>query len=256
MRNKVVAVLLSVLFLILLLPAPSTRADGFDVGTLRERYAILVDANDPTTALYGIEKNADAKCSTGSTIKILTCMLAIESDRLDEEATVSDNAVNFNKKYNSLMGIEAGEKWAIQDLLYGLMLPSGNDAAIAIAEHLAGSTKAFANKMNEKAQELGMTHSHFTTVHGKDDGKADNPKNYSTATLYVPKGTKEKYQSTASWTLFTNIVEEEVTAIDRILLGQQGSITVYDTKGRKINPSQMRKGHVYIVNGKKVVKTR
>ena len=181
MRNKVVAVLLSVLFLILLLPAPSTRADGFDVGTLRERYAILVDANDPTTALYGIEKNADAKCSTGSTIKILTCMLAIESDRLDEEATVSDNAVNFNKKYNSLMGIEAGEKWAIQDLLYGLMLPSGNDAAIAIAEHLAGSTKAFANKMNEKAQELGMTHSHFTTVHGKDDGKADNPKNYSTA---------------------------------------------------------------------------
>ena len=181
MRNKVVAVLLSVLFLILLLPAPSTRADGFDVGTLRERYAILVDANNPTTALYGIEKNADAKCSTGSTIKILTCMLAIEADRLDEEATVSDNAVNFNKKYNSLMGIEAGEKWTIQDLLYGLMLPSGNDAAIAIAEHLAGSTKAFANKMNEKAQELGMTHSHFTTVHGKDDGKADNPKNYSTA---------------------------------------------------------------------------
>ena len=57
----------------------------------------MVSADDPTTALYGIEKNADAKCSTGSTIKILTCMLAIESGRLDEEATVSDNAVNFNK---------------------------------------------------------------------------------------------------------------------------------------------------------------
>ena len=181
MRNKVVAVLLAFFFIILLLPAPVARADGFDVSTLRERYAILVDANDTTTALYGIEKNADAKCSTGSTIKILTCMLAIESGRLDEETTVSDNAVNFNKKYNSLMGLEAGEKWTIKDLLYGLMLPSGNDAAIAIAEHLAGSTKAFANKMNEKAQELGMTHSHFTTVHGKDDGKADNPKNFSTA---------------------------------------------------------------------------
>ena len=76
---------------------------------------------------------------------------------------------------------------------------------------------------------------------------------YSEATLYVPTGTKEKYQSTASWNLFTNIVEEEVTAVDRILLGQQGSITVYDTKGRKINPSQVRKGHVYIVNGKKTV---
>ena len=76
---------------------------------------------------------------------------------------------------------------------------------------------------------------------------------YSEATLYVPTGTKEKYQSTASWNLFTNIVEEEVTAIDRILLGQQGSMTVYDLKGRKINPSQVRKGHVYIVNGKKTV---
>jgi len=111
MRNKVVAILLSIAFMILLLPAPSARADGFDVGTLRERYAILVDANDPTTALMGIEKNADTQCATGSTIKILTCMLAIESGRLDEEASVSDNAVNFNKKYNSLMGLEAGEKF-------------------------------------------------------------------------------------------------------------------------------------------------
>ena len=177
MRNKVVALLLSLTFIVLLLPAPSARADGFDIGTLRERYAILVDANDPTTALYGIEKNADEQCSTGSTIKILTCMLAIESGRLDEVATVSDNAVNFNKKYNSLMGLEAGEKWTIRDLLYGLMLPSGNDAAIAIAEQLSGSTKAFANLMNEKAAQIGMTHSHFTTVHGKDD----SGRNYSTA---------------------------------------------------------------------------
>ncbi|MBR0356389.1 MAG: D-alanyl-D-alanine carboxypeptidase [Clostridia bacterium] len=176
MRNKVVAILLSIAFMILLLPAPSARADGFDVGTLRERYAILVDANDPTTALMGIEKNADTQCATGSTIKILTCMLAIESGRLDEEASVSDNAVNFNKKYNSLMGLEAGEKWTIKDLLYGLMLPSGNDAAIAIAEQLAGSTKAFAKLMNDKAAELGMTHSHFVTVHGKD-----NKEHYSTA---------------------------------------------------------------------------
>ena len=176
MRNKVVAILLSIAFMILLLPAPSARADGFDVGTLRERYTILVDANDPTTALMGIEKNADTQCATGSTIKILTCMLAIESGRLDEEASVSDNAVNFNKKYNSLMGLEAGEKWTIKDLLYGLMLPSGNDAAIAIAEQLAGSTKAFAKLMNDKAAELGMTHSHFVTVHGKD-----NKEHYSTA---------------------------------------------------------------------------
>ncbi len=176
MRKKVVSVLLSIAIVFLLLPIPSAHADDFDLDSLRERYAILVDANDPTTALYGIEKNADVQCATGSTIKILTCMMAIESDRLDEVATVSDNAVNFNKKYNSLMGLEAGEKWTIEDLLYGLMLPSGNDAAIAIAEQLAGSTTAFAKQMNERGKALGMTHSHFATVHGKD-----NKNHYSTA---------------------------------------------------------------------------
>ena len=75
---------------------------------------------------------------------------------------------------------------------------------------------------------------------------------YTEATLYVPKGTKEKYQSTASWNKFTNIVEEDVTAIDKILPCKQGIITVYDLKGRRLPPSQMRKGHVYIINGKKV----
>lgn len=176
MRKNVISILLVLLFVALLLPAPAAHADEFDLTSLRERYVLLVDASDPTTALYGIEKNADEQCATGSTIKILTCMLAIESGRLDEEAIVSENAVNFNKKYNSLMGLEAGQKWTIRDLLYGLMLPSGNDAAIAIAEHLAGSTKAFAKLMNDKAAELGMTHSHFVTVHGKD-----NKEHYSTA---------------------------------------------------------------------------
>ena len=108
MRKSVVAILLTIAFLFLLLPVPAAQADGFDVNSLRERYAILVSTDDPTTALYGIEKNADTQCSTGSTIKILTCMLAIESGRLDEVATVSDNAVNFNKKYNSLMGLGSG----------------------------------------------------------------------------------------------------------------------------------------------------
>ena len=59
MRKNVVAALLALLFLVTLLPAPTTHGDGFDMDTLRERYAILVDASDPTTALYGLEKNAD-----------------------------------------------------------------------------------------------------------------------------------------------------------------------------------------------------
>ena len=67
MRNKIIAILLSALFLVTALPATDAHGDSFDVGTLRERYAILVDSSDPATALYGIEKNADVQCSTGST---------------------------------------------------------------------------------------------------------------------------------------------------------------------------------------------
>ena len=117
---------------------------------------------------------------------------------------------------------------------------------------IPASVSEFAGYVFYGSEALKEIHCHILEPSAISEYVFD-PKNYSTATLYVPKGTKEKYQSTASWNLFTNIVEEEVTAIDRILLGQQGSMTVYDLKGRKINPSQVRKGHVYIVNGKKTV---
>ena len=141
---------------------------GFDLSQLHCRYALLVDAADPTVALYGIEKNADEQCATGSTIKILTCMIAIEQGDLDEYVTISAEAVNFSNK-NSLMGLREGERWTLRDLLYGLMLPSGNDAAVAVAECIAGSTKEFAKLMNTKGKEIGMTNSHFVTVNGRDD---------------------------------------------------------------------------------------
>lgn len=175
MFRKTAALLLVIVLCVCLLPAAATRGDGFDLSTLRERYVILVNADDPTNALYGIEQNADAQCATGSTVKILTCILALEKGNLDDAVTISANAVDFSK-YNSLMGLQEGETWKLGDLLYGLMLPSGNDAAVAIAEHIAGSTTAFASMMNEKAAELGMSHSHFVTVHGKD-----NADHYSTA---------------------------------------------------------------------------
>ena len=162
-----------------MLLTPAVMADGeetgFDLSTLHCRYAILVDASDPTTALYGIEKNADVQCATGSTVKILSCMIAIENGNLDDEVVISAEAVNFSNK-NSLMGIREGERWTLRDLLYGLMLPSGNDAAVAIAECVAGSTNEFAKLMNAKAAELGMTNSHFVTVNGRD-----SKSHYSTA---------------------------------------------------------------------------
>ncbi len=155
-------------FACLLLPSEQVRADAFDVGTLDERYVIVVNADTPAEAYMGLEKNADEKCAPGSTTKILSCIVVLERGNLDDIVTISENAVDFSV-YNSLMGLEEGDKYTLRDLLYGMMLPSGNDAAVAIAEHIGGSESNFATMMNQKAQEIGMTGSHFVTVHGKDD---------------------------------------------------------------------------------------
>lgn len=151
-----------------LLPAGTVRADAFDMSSLDERYAIVVNADTPTEAYMGMEKNADVKCAPGSTTKILSCIVVLERANLDDIVTVSENAVDFTK-FNSLMGLKKGDRYTLRDLLYGMMLPSGNDAAVAIAEHVAGSEGNFATMMNQKAQEIGLSASHFVTVHGKDD---------------------------------------------------------------------------------------
>lgn len=146
----------------------TARAETFDQSTIYEPYYILVNAADPTVSYRGIEKEADKQVFPASTTKILTCILALERGNLDDMVSVSAKAVDFGRG-NSLMGLLEGDQYSLRDLLYGMMLPSGNDAAIAIAEHIAGSTDAFAQMMNEKAQAIGMTHSHFVTVHGKQN---------------------------------------------------------------------------------------
>ena len=153
----------------LVLPIHFRAAEADNSGlNIYEPYYILVNANNPTVAYNGVEKDADKQVYPASTTKILSCIVALENGNLDDMVTVSANAVNFGRG-NSLMGLEAGDEYSMRDLLYGMMLPSGNDAAIAIAEHIAGSTEAFADMMNEKAQALGMSHSHFVTVHGKQN---------------------------------------------------------------------------------------
>ena len=170
-RMKRLFASLFVLLLIcsLVLPIHFRAAEADNSGlNIYEPYYILVNANNPTVAYNGVEKDADKQVYPASTTKILSCIVALENGNLDDMVTVSANAVNFGRG-NSLMGLEQGDTFTLRDLLYGMMLPSGNDAAIAIAEHIAGSTEAFADMMNEKAQALGMSHSHFVTVHGKQN---------------------------------------------------------------------------------------
>lgn len=125
---------------------------------------IVVDQNDPSAVIY--EKNADQRCIPGSTMKIMTCILALElCDDLEQKVTVTAQAALL-KETNSLMGVIKGETLSVRELLYGLMLESGNDAALLLAQTLGGSVEGFVEKMNEKADSLGMTQTHFLNPSG------------------------------------------------------------------------------------------
>lgn len=103
-----------------------------------------------------------------STTKILTLYLALKYGTLSDIVTVSDNAVAVPSD-SSVAGLRSGEQLTLEDLLYGLMLPSGNDSAVAIAEHISGSVDAFVELMNKEANALGATNSHFVNPHGYHD---------------------------------------------------------------------------------------
>lgn len=105
-----------------------------------------------------------------STTKIMTALLLLENVDLNDTITVPAKAVDL-PSYASLCGIKAGDEISYKDLLYGLLLPSGNDAAAAIAISVGGSIEGFADMMNEKAQDLMATHTHFVNPHGLHDNE-------------------------------------------------------------------------------------
>lgn len=132
--------------------------------------AIVMDA-DSGRILY--EKNAYSRRSIASTTKIMTAIVAIENGNDDEDVVVSKRAAAIS---GSQVNIKEGKTYKLGNLMYAMMLRSGNDAAIAIAEHVGGSVEAFAEMMNRKAAEIGATNTNFVTPHGLDD-----PQHYSTA---------------------------------------------------------------------------
>ena len=132
--------------------------------------AILMDA-DSGRVLY--EHNADRKMLIASTTKILTALVAIEEGDLHDSVKVSREAAYTE---GSAMYLTEGETLTLETLLYGVLLCSGNDAAVAVAQHVGGSVKGFVALMNEKARELGMEHSSFANPNGLDDEQ-----HYSTA---------------------------------------------------------------------------
>jgi serine-type D-Ala-D-Ala carboxypeptidase (penicillin-binding protein 5/6) len=140
------------------------------------------------------EKDAHKVSRIASITKIMTAILAIESGKLDEKVKVSDRAVRAE---GSSVYLKPGEKIRLEDLVYGLMLRSGNDAAVAIAEHVGGSIDGFVFMMNEKAQQIGMTDTHFANPHGLDDHENHVSTAYDMALLTRYAMNNEEYKKIA-----------------------------------------------------------
>ena len=137
---------------------------------INSRSSVVIDRNT-NTILYG--KNENTKRKMASTTKIMTAIIIIENCNLDETIEISKKAAGTG---GSRLGLKTGDKITIRDLLYGLMLRSGNDAAVALAEHTSGNVENFAELMNQKSVNLGLTNTHFETPHG-----LDSDEHYTTA---------------------------------------------------------------------------
>ena len=162
MNKTVMRIVLCLLaFMIIFSCIYSVFAAGIDEADITAAAVILVDA-ETGAVLY--EKNADAQRAPASTTKLLTAVLALENLQMDQEITVPPEA----QTSGSNMGLKPGQIVTVETLLYGLLLSSGNDAAVTLAIAISGTVEAFAQKMNEKAQALGMLNSHFVTASGLD----------------------------------------------------------------------------------------
>ena len=168
MKRLLCAVCALMCLFVFAMPALAFSPDT-DVST---QYVALVEANSGTL-LYG--KGQDDKAYPASTTKIMTCILALENGNLDDTVTCGNEVSSFGS-HSSLLGLRPGEKITLRDLIYGMMLVSGNDAAAAIAAHISGSTDKFVELMNQKAAALNMTKTHWTCPEGRQ-----NEEHYTTA---------------------------------------------------------------------------
>ncbi|WCK56374.1 D-alanyl-D-alanine carboxypeptidase [Aneurinibacillus sp. Ricciae_BoGa-3] len=155
--KKCFNLLLLCIFLVVTIGLP-VYAD--DTPSIESVAAIVVD-DSSQSVLY--QKNADAPMFPASITKIVTAVLAIESGRLNDKVTISKEAADVEP---TKLYMVPGEQKTVKQLLYGLMLHSGNDAAIALAEHFGGSIQGFAVKMNAFAEKVGATTTHFVNPNG------------------------------------------------------------------------------------------
>jgi D-alanyl-D-alanine carboxypeptidase (penicillin-binding protein 5/6) len=141
--------------------------------------AVVLDA-ETGRVLYGLDEHR--RRSPASTTKIMTAILALENRPLDDYVVAESDAISMSAAGSSVMGLTPGTQISMRDLLYGLMLPSGNDAALDLARAIDGSVPGFVERMNARAQELRLVNTHFRNPHGLS-GKGHYSSAYDLAML-------------------------------------------------------------------------
>ena len=164
MKKKIICAILT-LIMMLCIVCPAAYAETEDALAIQSKSVLLMEL-ESGTVLY--EKNADEMLRPASVTKVMTLLLIFEAlERgdiaLDDTVVVTEHAASMG---GSQCFFEAGEEQTVQDMIKCIEVASGNDAAVAMAEHLAGSEAAFVQKMNERAKELGMEHTHFDNACG------------------------------------------------------------------------------------------
>lgn len=166
--------------------------------TPHSQAAILIDRKSGDI-LY--EKNINQKLYPASTTKIMTAVLALEKGVLTDSVTATREAIEPITSNHSHMGIKVGETLTLEQLLYGMLVYSANDAANVIAVHIGGSLEGFSAMMNEKALELGLSGTHYQNAHGyHDDNHYTTAKDLSTLARYAME--KEKFQEIVKTVLY------------------------------------------------------
>ncbi len=185
-----------ILIMIILLITIPVKINAYSLG----KSAILMEED---TKRVLVSKNMNQKMLIASTTKIMTAVIAIESGKINKKVTVNDSIL---KSYGSNVYLEIDEKLKLEDLIYGLMLRSGNDASLMIADYLGGEKK-FVQKMNKKAQEIGMKNTTFSNPHGLDEKNKNYSTAYDMAILMRYANSLKKFRkitSTKKYTLTTN----------------------------------------------------
>lgn len=198
-------------------------------------YASAAYMIDPKTGEVFYANNAAKEVPMASTTKIMTTLVALTFGKPDQKITIGQDAINEQNGVNSVAGLQQNDVLTLHDLLYALLLPSGDDAAVAIADGVAGSQTNFVRMMNLEAALLGLDHTHYTNVHGLDaDGH------------YTTVGDLARIARVAmNFTLFAQIVKTATYTVQTPLHGQY----IWTTTNELLTPQHLYQGVIGIKTG-------